>query len=133
MKEIERIIQNLNKLTPAVQEKAILEIVTKHEATLVDYNIAQMMEGERSDGSEILPEYTPLTVAIKNAKGQPSDRVTLRDEGDFQQEMFAETKQFPVEIMSTNWKEAKLIRKYGDRIFGINEKHKTEFVHQDIK
>lgn len=71
MGKIEDYIAKLKQLTPEVQEKALLEIIARNEAALVDYNIKQMMEGKRADDSDITPEYTPLTVEIKKFKRQP--------------------------------------------------------------
>jgi len=98
MASIESIIAKLKEVTPEKLEKEVLNIIAKNEAQMVDLNIQQMMGGRRSDGSNIEPEYTPFTVQIKKAKGQPYDRVTLRDEGDFQRDMFADTRKFPIEI-----------------------------------
>lgn len=133
MASIEKIIEALSELTPEKVEKDLLAIIQKNEAQLVDYNIQQMLAGKKSDGSAISPEYTPLTVQIKKAKGQPHDRVTLRDEGDFQRDMFADTKQFPVEIHSQNWKEDKLVQKYGEKIFDLDAENTEEFVQDAVK
>lgn len=56
------------------------------EDTAADFgklNTEQMYEGQLSTGAAILPHYSANTVAIKKRKGQPYDRVTLKDTGDF--------------------------------------------------
>ena len=54
-------------------------------------------DGTYSDGSSIVTykaqppyNYSPATVRIKNAKGQPTDRVTLKDTGGFYRSIKAE-------------------------------------------
>lgn len=37
--------------------------------------------------------YSPLTIAIKEEKGQPTNRVTLRDTGDFEASFFGSRRQ----------------------------------------
>ncbi len=130
MGKIEEVLQQLSKVTPEAQEKALLSIVKKNEADLVDLNISQMLGGRNADGSEISPAYTPFTVRIKKAKGQTYDRVTLRDEGDFQQSMFAKTEKFPVILDSKDSKSQMLQAKYGDEIFGLDTQNKTLFVEE---
>lgn len=132
MDKIRALIEKLNGATPKVQEEELLKIIKKHEARLVDYNIEQMMEGKNSDGSVIEPAYTERTVEIKKHKGQRSDVVTLRDEGVFQQKMEADTRAFPVDISSADFKTPKLVDKYGEKIFNLNNENTEKFVREDI-
>lgn len=126
-------IAQLKKLTPEFMEKEILKIVKQHEADLVDLNVQQMLSGIRADGSEIAPEYSPITVAYKKLRNQPSDRVTLKDSGDFQRYMFADVNHFPIIFDSQDWKTDRLVKKYGEQIFGLTEANKKEFSEHEIR
>ena len=130
---IEEKIKELRKLTPKVMEQKILGILKKHEATIVDLNIGQMMAGTRADSKPILPDYSPSTVLAKKLKGQISDHVTLRDEGDFQRSMFADTGKFPVTLDSQDYKTTKLVKKYGEEIFGLTKESKAELSQEMVE
>lgn len=99
--------------------------------------IEQHEAGERSDGSAIDPPYTPYTVRIKKQKGQPTDRVTLEDTGDYHAEMRVKVYENKVEVFSTNEKQdvygntfntgEALAAKYNDNdgdIHGLQEESK---------
>lgn len=67
--------------------------------------------------------YSPVTIAIKEAKGQPTNRVTLRDEGDFQSSFFLEVGDKEFEIKAADWKTEELIKKYGRQILGLTDEN----------
>lgn len=92
-----------------------------------------MISGIRADGSEILPTYIDFTIAIKQDKGQPTDRVTLRDTGAFQAAITTEVTQTHVITDSTDEKSAKLQKKYGKKIFGLSEKFKAEYIRDNLR
>lgn len=63
--------------------------------------------------------YHPMTIAIKQAKGQPTNRVTLRDTGAFHKSMYlvADSEGFYVD--ATDDKTELLENKYGDKIMTL--------------
>lgn len=133
MGKIQDMINKLTKQgTVAAQEKALLQIIRDNQAQAVDLNLEQLFQGKDSSGKEITPEYTPFTKMIKRAKGQPSDRVTLKDEGDFYQSWKLLADKFPVMFDASDLKAPKLFEKYGDDTKGLDQKNKTVFV-QEIK
>ena len=67
--------------------------------------------------------YSPVTIAIKEAKGQPTNRVTLRDEGDFQSSFYLEVGDKQFEIKAADWKTEELIKKYGRQILGLTDEN----------
>lgn len=121
MNIFKRYAKHLEQFTVERQTADLFAILKRHEDTVVDLNISQLAAGINPDGSAIEPEYTERTIAIKKAKNQPYDRVTLHDEGDFWQEMYMDGTGFPASITSANWKTAFLIEKYGD-FFGLSDK-----------
>lgn len=93
------------------------------EDTIIDMNISQLYDsGERRDGKRITPEYAPATVAIKKKKGQPTNRVTLRDTFDWQASFWVQYYPDGFEIKASDWKTERLTQKYGDEILGLQDK-----------
>lgn len=91
------------------------------ETLVKELQQSQLNEGKRGDNTEITPEYTPFTKRIKQAKGQPSDRVTLKDRGDFWNSIKTSPTDRFVEIYATDYKTNDLLAKYGDEVLGLNE------------
>jgi hypothetical protein len=60
---------------------------------------------------------------IKKAKGQPTDRVTLRDTGDFESSFYLDVEDTYFEITAADFKTEKLMHKYGKDISGLNEEN----------
>lgn len=100
-----------------------LEAATiEEEDTIIDMNISQLYDsGERRDGKKITPEYAPETVAIKKKKGQPTNRVTLRDTFDWQASFWVQFYPDGFEIKASDWKTERLTQKYGDEILGLQD------------
>jgi hypothetical protein len=67
--------------------------------------------------------YTMRTLAIKTEKGQPTDRVTLRDTGAFEQSFFIEFRADEFEIKASDFKAEKLVVKYGKQIMGLTDEN----------
>lgn len=133
MGKVQLMIDKIRKEgTVEAQEKAVLQIVRANEADALDLNLSQLFDGKDSDGKEITPGYSPFTIMIKKQKGQPTDRVTLKDEGDFYNSFFLNATKFPIVFDSKDLKSPMLTEKYGSQIFGLGDKSKEEFV-QDIK
>lgn len=96
---------------------------------MITLNQGQMFIGVRADGTEITPTYSDVTIEIKEQKGQPSDRVTLRDTSEFWDDMFVQINAADYEMSSANEKTEKLEKKYGKRIFGLTkESRREEFI-----
>lgn len=84
-------------------------------------------KGEDSTGSIIRPAYRPMTIRIKKKKGQPFDRVTLRDTGEFHKSIQIIATDTHVEITTSHELKEKLFEKYGDDILGIQKELLEEF------
>jgi hypothetical protein len=109
------------------------EILQETADAIADQQAEQMFSGEKSDGGEILPDYTDLTIALKKEKGQPTDRVTLRDTGSFQNKISVAVKSDRFTISSSDDKTGKLESKYGKQIFGLNTQHLEEYGREVFK
>jgi len=129
MEVLDNLIRKLRKvkdLLPAL----LLAVIIESEAAIADLNIEQLQAGIRSDSSPIEPPYTPLTVAIKKVKGQPFDRVTLRDEGDFYQGIKIEVFQNEFRLIGTDNKTFKLESKYGEAILGLTQENRIRLIEE---
>ena len=99
----------------------ILDQVRNEESFVVRLQADQMFDGYRGDGREIRPMYAPSTVLIKRQKGQPTQRVTLRDTGDFHDSIVIEYGPTEFRLDATDEKRPYLAGKYGEQIFGLDD------------
>lgn len=101
-------------------ESAILE----NEKIILDMNVDQLnISGINSLGVSInsYAPYTPVTIEIKRKKGQPYDRVTLRDTGAFHKGFIIKADREGFSITSTDGKTEELETRYGEEIFGLTD------------
>lgn len=114
----------------AREDDCIDSVISDKEfnTAMLDMERGRLFSGARADGTETEPPYKPFTIFKKIQKGQPYDRVTLFDTGDFYSGFTAERDGDSVLFTSTDPKTAKLEGKYGEEIFGLDEfsKDKTQ-------
>lgn len=110
----------------------IQRIVLDNEAYIVDLNAQDQLyeEGVNRLGVSIMDyaPYRPLTIAIKEQKGQPTNRVTLRDIGDFENSFYLEVGDKQFEIKASDWKTESLIKKYGRQILGLTDENISSLI-----
>lgn len=119
-------------ITPDLLNFVMGEVIEQHEGLIEDLNRQQLEQGIRADGSAIEPDYTRATVAIKQSKGQPSDKVRLYDTGGFYGSLFVNLFNNAFAIEATDSKTPELTAKYGDKILGLTPAHRVLLV-QTIK
>ena len=119
--------------------KIFQEVIKENESVIVDMNAeTQLFEkGVNALGVSISSyrPYSDKTVEIKKMKGQPFNRVTLRDTGDFHSAFFVRVSRENFSIDSTDWKTKKLVKKYGDRdgdIFGLTDENLSELITEYV-
>ncbi len=88
----------------------------------------QMFSGINASGNAITPDYAKSTINYKKRKGQPFDRVTLKDSGDFYDsiEIEARTDDFVISTQITY--SVYLVAKYAE-ILGITDKNLQTFIN----
>lgn len=121
---MEKITALIDKLESYEEEiNKYMEAATIEAAdTIIDMNIGQLYDsGENRNGQKITPEYAPATVEIKRAKGQPTNRVTLRDTFKWQSSFWIQYYQDGFEIKASDWKTEQLTMKYGEEILGLQD------------
>ena len=105
----------------------IKSIIEENDAFIVEMNSEEQLfeRGITSTGVSIADyaPYSPITVEIKQQKGQPVNRVTLRDEGDFHASCALEITNEQFEIVSNDWKVRDLTLYYGDEILGLTDEN----------
>ena len=99
------------------------ETVEEMYPQMADMQREQMYRGEKALGIPIVPPYTLYTVYIKTAKGQPTDRVTLKDTGAFYEGIYVERHGKELVFDSTDEKTSDLKEKYGESIFGLQKEN----------
>lgn len=121
MERLKNLIGKLEDFRDNINSR--LEAATiEAEETIIDANISQLYDsGERRDGKKITPAYSPKTIAIKRKKGQPTNRVTLRDTFDWQASFYIQYYPYGFEIKASDWKTDELKEKYGDEILGLQD------------
>lgn len=114
----------------------IQQIIFDNEAYIVDMNVEDQLyeQGVNALGVSIddYAPYSPATIEIKMQKGQPYNRVTLRDEGDFHSSFFLEVGTTQFEIKAADFKTEHLVRKYGRQILGLTDENIEELIREYI-
>lgn len=111
-------------------------IIEDNEPFILDMNSEDQLyeQGINRTGVKIesyMP-YSPITIEIKQGKGQPTNRVTLRDEGDFEASFYLIVNDEQFEITASDIKTEDLVYKYGEEIFGLTEENLSELIWQYI-
>lgn len=119
-----RVFQTAKKALQAIPDR-IEAIVGKafdtQDDIMIDMNIDQMQDGIRSTGTKIDPPYRPYTVSRKKKIGQPVDRVTLKDSGDFHNSVRIKDYAQKKELFAYDPKSEMLQEKYGPEILGLTD------------
>lgn len=122
----DKLRDNLKKLQNGGVEVIVKKLVSKDSDDIVDFNTDNQLfdKGINNDGTDVEPAYTKLTVSIKKQKGQPTNRVTLKDTGSFHKKFFLDAEKDGFRIDSTDSKTDDLVEKYGKKIFGLTDNSK---------
>lgn len=116
--------------------KWLQQIIWDNDAYIIDMNAEEQLfeQGINRLGVDIMDyaPYSPITIAIKELKGQPTNRVTLRDTGDFEESFFLEVGDKQFEIKAADYKTEGLIKKYGRQILGLTTENIGELIWQYI-
>lgn len=132
-----RVVEFNDKLTNGV---FIQNIIWENEAYIVDMNAEEQLfeQGINRLGVDIMDyaPYSPYTIEIKEMKGQPTNRVTLRDEGNFESSFYLQVSDKQFEIKASDFKTEELIKKYGRQILGLTDENiaslKWDYIYPDL-
>jgi hypothetical protein len=113
------------------------EICERYEAEICDMNAEDQLfeRGVNRVGVDIMDyaPYQPKTIEIKQIKGQPYNRVTLRDEGDFHSSFYVDFSNQGFEIKASDEKTEHLVNKYGRQILGLTDENAFELASEYIQ
>ena len=137
MKSITDLRQRVTELKNGLESGAWLRgIIMNNEAIICDMNAeGQLYEkGVNTYGVPIMDymPYTHYTIEVKTIKGQPTNRVTLRDTGEFHESFYVEATDTQFVVKAYDWKTEKLIRKYGREILGLTRENLDELIKKYI-
>lgn len=114
------------------QDAEILDIVAHNETLLIDLNTSQLMEGLDSENVQ-LKEYQSESYARMKASLNPKKVTDLKLSGDFHRSFVAITDRWPVLFSASDSKTDGLVKKYGENIFGLNEKSQRIMVRDYLE
>ena len=78
--------------------------------------------------------YTSRTIQIKRVKGQPTDRVTLKDTGDFYDSFRVISRPNEIEIVANTFKDGENLEdRWGNFIIGLQEGSLNEVIKNIIE
>lgn len=135
MKKLDDLISGLKDVQAEIGK--VFEQVVRENEDLITEMVSESQlyeEGKRGDGVFIadFAPYRPMTIELKQALGQPTDRVTLRDEGDFHRSFYIEFKSDGFEIRASDWKEDKLKWEYGEEILKLSSEHLSDLIRNYV-
>lgn len=117
--------------------RRVIDQVRRNEAEVLRLNTEDQLfeRGVDNQGEAVRPAYTANTVAYKRRKGQPTDRVTLKDTGAFHRSFFVLYEADEFTLYADDTKAPKLFKKYGNNVIGLTEQsigHLAERIRPDL-
>lgn len=113
------------------------EIVQDNEDAIVSYIRNDQLYRRGVNGQDVkIWSYAPYAVSTlkkKKKKGQPTTRVTLKDEGDFHAKMHLVFEPDGFYITSEDEVTPFLRKRYGDEIFRLTDKNLTKLLQSRIR
>lgn len=140
MQGLDAIENKLKKMQEARDNmpRFAIDALIENEAFVLDMIFEEQLYMEGVNGRNVpimdFQPYSPATIWYKEQKGQPTDRVTLRDEGDFASDGDIERlDDLTAEVISRDWKSDHLQRKYGKEILILKPDNLNELREYYIK
>lgn len=106
------------------------QVIRYFQDEIIEMNQERLFTGRYTNNQPISPDYTKFTVDIKRGKGQPTDRVTLKDTGDFYESIYVSAGKDSFYAGATDPKTKALQEKYEDSdsiLLGLSEEQKDRF------
>lgn len=130
MEAITNLIGNLTKYRDNINN--YMEDITRSiEDEIKEINVHQHYNlGQDRNGDAITPEYAESTIRYKRRKGQPTDRVTLQDTGQYHDTFKIRYEAEGFELYANDWKVGFLDKKYGKEIYGLQDEAARELADQ---
>jgi len=128
--EMMRRFDRLREQLPNIAADTMRETKTE----FLDWQKEQLFAGKKKTGGSITPPYHPVTILHKKLKGQPYDRVTLKDTGVFYESLFLVINRdsMTYSVVSSDIKSNKLLAQYGANVLGLGGVFKLGYLN-DIR
>ena len=133
MRAIERLERKLRELK-AVINPTLKQTIDRNKGVLIDQQQTQMNKGRDAFNVSFIPSYAESTIKQKKAKGDPFNRVTLKDTGELYRSITIDTTTTQA-IISTNVEYFKYLVDHYDTniILGIQSEFLNEFLNKYFK
>lgn len=131
MNAILKKIEALQEFKDNLNDIVRFEIVNAENAiTNMNAQIQLYEQGVNRNGVQISSyrPYRQRTIQIKLKKGQPTNRVTLKDEGLFYASFVVRANELDFVIDATDWKTEELVTKYGSEILGLTDENLGDLI-----
>lgn len=135
------VLGSIKKNADALQKfqneiNSIIEaVIMENEIAIIELNTEDQLfeQGINTYGVDIsdYAPYSEITIEDKKIKGQPYNRVTLRDESDFHDSVFIRYGTDGFSIAASDFKTEDLVKKYG-KVLGLTEENKGELLYSYI-
>lgn len=120
-----------------ILEQELKDEILKHEEVIVNMIAEEQLfeQGIEGRGIKIMSyqPYKPSTIKRKLKKGQPTDRVTLRDTGEFHASLHVEFDEGGFYVASTDDKAKYLLDRYGKTIFRLTNENLKVLLNDYIR
>ena len=136
MKKLDDLINKLKRIESGVLE-VVKNTVKEYDYIILDMNTESQLFQKGIDRkgrslASVSGGYSPITVEIKMFKHQPTDRVTLKDEGDFHRSFYIEYLTDGFVIKASDWKTDILKKNWGPDILGLTQENINEFMRDYV-
>ena len=130
---VDNLLKQLDRLSI---DKIVIEAAKEKEVEIIAMNTEQLYSGIDGEGNRITPLYAQSTIKAKRRKNQPTDRVTLKDKGDFYDSFEVIYREQEIELIARDEKRVYLFRRYGEQVVGLTEENinkLSELLAESIK
>ena len=121
MTTISQFQTRLKSLNIAEESRQALET---EKPLIKDLNRERMLEGRKTNG-KILPNYSKIS---QDVYGYPNEPIKLKATGAFQQAITVEVGIDIIKTTSTDSKTGKLVKRYGEDIFGLGAPDRIDLI-----
>ncbi len=126
LKSVKHILNKAIKLDEVKAWKFAIDVDLKKYIIKLN-TIDQLFDDGIDSLGDSLGEYSPFTVELKKIKGQPTDRITLKDTGKFYKTFKIEVKDDSFFINANPIKEdTNLFDDFGSEIVGLTEENQKK-------
>ncbi|GAB5400144.1 MAG: hypothetical protein Aureis2KO_17290 [Aureisphaera sp.] len=132
MKAIDNWIKRIDFVLDNMEPKAET-ILKNNEPEIIKTLQGQLFKGVGGTGEKIQPSYTPFTIKKKKTEGQPFNRVTMKDKGNFYKSLFLDKSKILLRIGSTDFKAPLLKNRYGGDSYQLSPINKKIVAEETLK